>query len=237
MTKGIGGLLIVVISLLCASKSHSQENITTVGFQLKPIIETGIIGDGSFLVDQTPLTVQVNPETGMSFGMVIRRGITQSVSFETGINRVTRNFKYVFRDEEIGYEESLDFGYINYEIPIKALVFVQLGDKLFLNNSLGPSIDMYASDVTSGDVFLQQVTRRGAWVKIALEANLGLEYRTRKSGYIYLGATYHNPFSDVARSSIRYRDDISERYVTFDLDGGYLTLDIKYYFNEPPERK
>ena len=239
MTKGIGGLLIVVISLLCASKSHSQENVTTVGFQIKPIIETGIIGDGSFLIDQTPLNVQVNPETGMSFGMIIRRGLTKNISIEGGINRVNRNFKYLFRDEEIDFEQSLDFGYINYEIPLKALVFVQLGDKLYLNNSLGPSIDMYASDVTSGDVFLQQVTRRGAWAKIALEANLGLEYRTRKSGYIYLGATYHNPFSNVARSSIRYRDPISqtERYVSFDLDGGYLTLDIKYYFHEPPERK
>lgn len=237
MTKGIGGLLIACICLLCTSESHSQENVTTVGFQIKPIVETGIIGSGSFLVDQTPISAQVNPKTGMSFGMVIRRGLSKSISFEAGINRVTRNFQYLFRDDEIGFEESLDFGYINYEIPLKALVFVQLGDKLFLNNSLGPSIDMYASDVTSGDVFLQQITRRGAWVKIALEANLGLEYRTRKSGYFYFGATYHNPFSNVARSSIRYRDLMSERYVSFDLDGGYLTLDFKYYFHEDPERK
>ena len=236
MTKLLGGLLITCICLLTASESQSQENVTTVGFQIKPIIEADFIGKGSFLVDNTPLSVQVNPKTGMAFGMVIRRGITKSISVEGGINRVKRNFQYVFRDDEIDYEENLTFGYVNYEIPLKGLVFVQLGEKLFLNTSLGPSLDMYASDVTSGDVFLQQVTIRGAWAKVALEANLGMEYRTRKSGYIYLGATYHNPFSNVARSSVRYRDDISERYVSFDLDGGYLTHDLKYFFHEAPER-
>ncbi len=237
MRRIIGGFLISCICLLYASDSQCQENVTTVGFQVKPIIETDIIGSGSFLVDNAPLSVQVNPKTGMSFGMVIRTGITKSISFEAGINRVTRNFEYLFRDDDIDYEETLKFGYVNYEIPLKGLVFVQLGERLFLNNSLGPSIDMYASDVTSGDVFLQQVTIRGAWAKIALEANLGLEYRTRKSGYFYFGATYHNPFSPVARSSVRYRDDISERFVSFDLDGGYLTLDFKYFFHEDPERK
>ena len=237
MTKGIEGLLIVLSSLLFVSNAYSQENVTTLGLQIKPIIESGIIGQGSFFVDQSPLTVQVNPKTGMSFGMVIRHGISKSFSVEGGINRVTRNFQYLFRDNEIDFEESLDFGYVNYEIPLKALVFVQLGDKLYLNNSLGPSIDMYASDVTSGDIFLQQVTRRGAWAKIALEANLGLEYRTRKSGYFYFGATYHNPFTRVARSTIRYNNGSSERYVSYDLDGGYLTLDFKYYFHEDPERK
>ena len=237
MKRIIGGNLVACFCLLCVFECRSQENVTTVGFQIKPIIETGIIGNGSFLVDNTPLSVQVNPQTGISFGMVIRTGITKNISFEAGINRVTRNFEYLFRDDEIDYEESLKFGYVNYEIPLKGLVFVQLGDKLYLNNSLGPSIDMYASDVTSGDVFLQQVTVRGAWAKIALEANIGLEYRTRKSGFFYFGATYHNPFSRVARSSVRYRDDISERFVNFDLDGGYLTLDFKYFFHEDPERK
>ncbi len=230
-------LLIILLCLLFVSNAYSQENVTTLGLQIKPIIETGIIGQGSFFVDQTPLSVQVNPKTGMSFGMVIRHGVSKAFSVEGGINRVTRNYQYLFRDNEIDYEESLEFGYVNYEIPLKALVFVQLGDKLYLNNSLGPSIDMYASDVTSGDVFLQQITRRGAWVKIALEANLGLEYRTRKSGYIYFGATYHNPFTRVARSTIRYTTSSAERYVSYDLDGGYLTLDFKYYFHEAPVRK
>lgn len=237
MNRQLGGIIIAIAALLVTSDCIGQKDVTTFGLQVKPIVETGIIGQGTFTVDQTPLFVDVIPRTGLSLGMIIRRGITETISVEGGINRVTRNFRYVFTDSEIDYEDTLDFGYVNYEIPLKAMVFVQLGDQLFLNTSLGPSIDMYASDVSVGDVFLYQATRRGAWAKIALEAGLGMEYRTRKSGYIYLGATYHNPFSRVARSSVIYRDDIEERFVSFDLDGGYLTFDIKYYFHEDPERR
>jgi hypothetical protein len=131
----------------------------------------------------------------------------------------------------------LDFTYVNYEIPVKGLIFIQLGENLFMNNSLGASIDLFASDVGSGDVDLEQITLRGQWAKIALEANLGMEYRTKKAGYFYFGATFHNPFSSVARSSVRYRSLTGDQYVNFDLFAGYLTLDFKYYFHEAPERR
>lgn len=230
--------LILSALVLFALGLFGQKNVTTFGIQIKPIIETGIIGGTDFTIRDGSIGADIIPRSGMSFGMVIRRGFTESVSLEVGINRVTRRFDYDFFDQERPLERSLSYGYVNYEIPVKGLVFVRLGERLFLNNSLGPSLDFYASDVASGDLELQQVTRRGQWAKVALEANVGMEYRTRKSGYIYFGTTYHNPFSRIARSSIRYRDDqsLTERYLSFDLKGGYLTLDIKYFFHEPPER-
>lgn len=229
-------LLIITSSLLCSSLI-SQENVTTVGFQVKPIIISDIGGAGPFEEANGPYRVKVQPKTGMSYGMVIRKGITKSISAEVGLNRVSRSYRYDFIDEETGFERPLDFKYINYEIPIKGLIFIQLGEDFYLNNSLGASIDLFASDVGSGDVDLEQITLRGQWAKIALEANLGVEYRTKKSGYFYFGTTFHNPFSAVARSSVRYRTSMSEEYVNFDLFAGYLTLDFKYYFHEEPVRR
>ncbi len=237
MIRVFGRLGIVLVVFLISFHSQGQKNVTTVGFQVKPIIVSAIGGSGPFTVNEDLLSVDVRPRTGMSFGMVIRTGITDKIAFEAGINRVTRKYIYDFTNSEVDYKRSLDFSYLNYEIPVKGLIFIQLGEDFFMNNSLGVSLDFYASDVASGDIDLLQVTRRGQWAKLALEANLGIEYRTRKAGIIYFGSTFHNPFSSVARSSVRYRTLAEEQYVNFDLNAGYLTLDVKYYFHEGAQRK
>ena len=223
-------LLIVPFGLL------SQENVTTFGLQYKPIFVSDIGGGGPFLFRSGPLSVDVQPKTGSAYGMIIRRGITKSISVEGGINRIQRNYRYIFSDTDTGYERTLDFGYVNYEIPLKSMIFVRLGEYFYLNNGLGASLDLYASDVGAGNFELESITLRGAWAKVALEAHVGLEMRTRKSGYFYLGGTYHNPFSPVARSLVSYTDGTERRTLDFDLNGGYLTLDLKYYFYEPPVR-
>ena len=228
--------LIVLLTGLFSASIQSQVNVTTLGLQVKPIIISDIGGAGPFEEANGPYRVRIEPQTGLSFGMVIRKGFTDNISAEVGLNRVVRRYEYLFSDEETGFERTLDFSYLNYEIPLKGLVFIQLGKNSFLSNSLGASIDLFASDVGSGDVDLEQITLRGQWAKIALEANLGFEYRTRRSGLIYFGATFHNPFSPVAVSAVRYRSSTGDQVVVFDLNAGYLTLDIKYYFHEEPER-
>ena len=223
-------LLLLPFSLIC------QENVTTFGLQFKPIFVSDIGGSGPFIFRSGPLSVDVQPKTGNAYGMIIRRGITKSISVEGGINRIQRNYSYLFQDADTGYERTLDFGYVNYEIPFKSMVFVRLGEYFYLNNGLGASLDLYASDVGTGNFELESITLRGAWAKVAMEAHVGLEMRTRKSGYFYLGGTYHNPFSPVARSLVSYTDASDRRTLIFDLNGGYLTMDIKYYFYEPPVR-
>jgi len=217
--------------------NSAQENVTTFGLQFKPIFVSDIGGSGPFIQRAGPLSVDVRPSTGYAYGMVIRRGLTKSISVEGGINRVQRNYSYLFKDSDTKFERQLDFGYVNYEIPIKAMIFVRLGEKLFLNNGLGCSLDMYASDVGVGDIELESITLRGSWAKVALEGHVGLEYRTKKSGYFYLGGTYHNPFSKVARSLVAYTDSSERRTTVLFLRGGYLTLDLKYFFNESASRK
>lgn len=236
MTRIVGRSIVAILVFLSSVDLRAQKDVTTVGFQLKPIIISDIVGSGPFEIQKSTLSVGVRPLTGMSFGMIIRTGITEKIAFETGINRVTRSYEYDFSDSETGYSRTLDFSYLNYEVPIKGLIFIQLGEDLYMNNSLGLSLDLYASDVASGDIELQQVTQRTQWAKAALEANLGMEFRSKKSGIFYLGTTFHNPFSRVARSAVHYRTLTEARFVDFDLTAGYLTLDFKYYFHEKPER-
>ena len=229
-------LLFFFLSVL-GDTSDAQENVTTFGMQFKPIFVSDIGGGGAFITSEGPLSVGVMPSTGFAYGMIVRRGLTKNISIESGLNRVQSNYGYLFTDSDTEFERQLNFGIVSYEVPIKAMIFVRMGERLYLNNGLGFSVDIYASDVAVGDIQLEALTLRGAWAKIALEGHVGFEYRTKKAGYFYLGGTYHNPFSPVARSIVFYSTATDLRHMDFFLRGGYLTLDLKYFFNEPPVRK
>ena len=67
--------------------------------------------------------------------------------------------------------------------------------------------------------------------------NLGFEYRTKKAGFFYLGATYQVPFAPIYRSKFQYRED-EDRYQSevqgLQLNGSYLTFDVRYFFHSKP---
>lgn len=66
-------------------------------------------------------------------------------------------------------------------------------------------------------------------------ANLGFEYRTKKSGFFYLGGTYHLPFADVYRSKFQYlEDNYASDAQEIQLNGSYLTFDVRYFFHSKP---
>jgi hypothetical protein len=72
--------------------------------------------------------------------------------------------------------------------------------------------------------------------------NLGMEYRTKKAGFFYLGGTYHVPFADIYSSRFLYTDEsnpvpIDERVQEISLNGSYLTFDIRYFFHSQPLNK
>jgi hypothetical protein len=214
----------------------AQKGVTTVGFQLRPIITSNIGGNGDFTSVQDEAVIDVMPENGIAWGMLVRRGFTESLSLEFGITRSERRFRFGFEDPERGFSTEETVNYINYDLPLRGMVFVQLGKQLYLSNSLGTAFVFYPTNAGAGDFELEHVVNRRAWVKVALEGNLGLEYRTKKSGYIYLGAAYHNPFSPFGRNLINYLDDDGRKFYSVDLNAGYLTLDFRYYFHEDKER-
>ena len=80
---------IVVFSFF---KSQAQEKVTTFGIQLKPIIPVEFFNAGKQVQRKNDIEYINQPKFGMSFGMVIRKGLTKSLSFETGINLIRRNY-------------------------------------------------------------------------------------------------------------------------------------------------
>ena len=106
-----------------------------------------------------------------------------------------------------------------------------------MNASMGVSADMYASNTQSRGTYHRTLTARKHTFQPAVLANLGWEYRTEKSGYLYLGASLHRPFSYELVTHIDYEGNGKYEDLYQPLSGSYLTLDIRYFFHEDPEKK
>ncbi len=239
-------LVIILGILFIAVFAHAQERVTTFGLQFKPIIPSDLLGTGKTVSTGSENNYEVSQKMGYSFGGVVRKGYTDWLSLETGINFVRRNYEARVFSASSQFSDSSTFGVIAYEIPVSALIFVRLSDHLYMDGAFGLAMDMFPSDVSTAgrhDSFYQRSFRNSwskktevlPWLNAGLIANVGFEYRTDKAGYFYFGGSYHRPFKSIYNSFLIYdRNSVSEQGF-LQLSGNYLTLDIKYFFHEEAE--
>ena len=207
----------------------SQKGMTTVGLQYKPIFTVSVLGTDKIINDTAGVHVETDLASGFSAGMVIRHNFTDLIAFETGINYIKRSYTLKFTEPD--YEENSKFRIIGYEIPIVAMIYVQVGEKTYINGSMGPVIDLFISDIeTFGDNFHHYAFRNHT-VMPAISGNLGFEYRTTKSGIIYLGASFQRPFEYIYVSNYGYYRNNKQVIVSNQLSGYYISVDIRYFFH------
>ncbi len=233
----IPAILLYSLTVICfffSESARGQQYVTTFGIQYKPIIPSAFFRNDGFENEINNINVKLDAKTGSSFGMVIRRGLNKRFSFEGGINLVTRKYNLVATAYDTNLVFEQEFKWMSYEIPLQTLVFIRLGEKLFLNAASGLSLTFFPSDIQGFDRDFYQRTFRYRWVKPALTANLGLEWRTNFSGYFYLGASYLQPFSNMAQTQVRYENHVPKTRVIDSFKGNYLTLDLRYFFHENP---
>lgn len=219
----------------------SQQNELAFGIQFKPIFSSQFFGAGEVSQTLENFTAIRKPKLGFSFGMQIRRGITKMFSFETGINYVRRNYSVIGLDDNIGLEKEFDFGLVGYEIPNQVLIYIRLGENFYMNTATGISFNWFASDVASQESslkFTQRTYLTNSWIKFALIANFGFEYRTRKKGYFYLGSSLTNPFKNLATTVVKYDEaTLADKLIELPLKGGIFTIDFRYYFKSDSVKK
>jgi hypothetical protein len=227
--------LALLTGMLYTSGCKAQSRITTFGIQIKPIFPLGFLGTGKQTVLQDSVRFDLSLKSGYNFGMVIRKGFSELLALEIGINYVKRKYRLDITDG--GNHEGSEFRSIGYEIPVSLLVFIRLGEKIFMNASLGTSADMYASNVRSEGEHHLTLTARNYTFQDAILANLGWEYRSENSGYLYLGASLHRPFNYELTTLVHYKTNAKDMEVSQPLSGSYLTLDVRYFFHEDPKKK
>lgn len=210
--------------------------MATVGLQAKPVIPFTFF-DPVTRLDAPPLSGSVELIGGFAFGMVVRAGLTKSISFETGINQITRRFDVAIANDTNGYAITDRIRLVGYEVPALAMVYIRLGERSWMNNALGFSADLYPSDAERAQEYSRVYLARKNWMQLGLVANIGVEYRTYKSGWFYLGATYHRPFGDIAQAELTWYDKQNFGTTMFaGIPGSYLTVDLRYFFHNDPEK-
>ena len=223
--------------------SFAQSNVTTFGVQYKPILSSETVNTGPQTNKVGDIGFTIEPKNGYSFGMVVRKGFTDQISLETGINFTKRKYNLRITEDSTGFVGESKFSYTIYEIPVLGLIYVQLGKQTYLNTAFGLSLDFLPSDWDTFDNYFEHYSEKKYWVVPSLLANIGFEYRTPTSGFLYLGFSYHRPFSEISTAGVRFLSEdefgnIVERERTFfKISGNYLTLDFRYFFHEDPDRK
>lgn len=225
--------------------AKAQDGVVTFGIQFRPLVPNRLVDFSEVTESSDTLIASWNPRTSLNFGMVVRFGITPAFSIESGINLVRRNYTIDVESPTELVQSQLRYAFVGYEVPIQALYYVQLSDQLWMNASGGLSVDLYPSDVfstssTQRDTLFydfEQYTGRRAWAQLAVQANYGFEWRTKDKGYFYLGATYHQPFTDMAWAETLMKWQGGIHRLRTDLTGNYFTVDLRYFFHEPAERR
>ncbi|MBL0341706.1 MAG: hypothetical protein IPP71_12645 [Bacteroidetes bacterium] len=229
-------LIILCLVLIPYTALLAQEKVITAGFQFKPIFSSQFFSAGPETSSASGIDFKISPKSGYCLGMVIRKGITNTVSFETGINYVKRNFELNIKDTT--FSGTSEFSVVGYEIPVLGLIFIQLSDRIFMDVALGFSLDFYPSDIRTYDTYYEHYSARDSWFSPAVLGNLGWEYRTEKSGYFYLGASYHRPFNITYYSFVGSPDlQPGSPQTRLELQGNYLTLDFRYFFHSDPQKR
>lgn len=234
---GILVLLLFVGVTSAFAQSHRQKAKNYFGIQFKPMIPLGLVGDKPFTIRQDDFETEISPLFGYSYGAAIRIGMTEFLSIETGVNYTKRRYRAEYNVLDSNLTATDDIGYVSFDIPLNLLVYVKLGNQLYMNVSGGASMNFNPSNIRSHitpdqfkkDVFILE-GRRYNFFDFHANAEVGFEYRTDRSGAFYLGMAGRVPFGKVLRIATEYRYDTHSQVAYGDITGATFSLHLKYFF-------
>ncbi len=225
---------------------NSAANEFKFGFQLRPIIPNAYLNTDVETATSPNFSYSAKSNVGISFGAIIRKPLGKFWNLETGLNFVKRSYSLNFDlNDSVQVSSKQNMTFIAYEIPIQALIYVQLGKSWYMNASAGISIDFFPSEtetfsfekVDSTYYDFSQKTYRIKWSALAAQSNLGFEYRTEKQGYYYIGASFHRPFGRIAGSQGLVESTSGSDRLWLSLSGSYFSIDLKYFLYDKYKTK
>lgn len=226
-------LVFISVGIQAQSKKKKSPQEAKFGVQFKPIIPINYFGAGPQNIKDTLIDMTISSKMGYNIGMIVRKDFTNLLSLETGINYTRRNYQIETYEAKRDTSDYADFGFVAYQIPVQALVYIRLAENLYMNTSGGFAVDFYPSHVQSQgtNYLIENLSFKRYWMNFSVLANIGFEYRTEKSGGFYLGASFVNPVKDILETRVNYYYDNAQkqRYTVFQR-GTYITVDLRYFF-------
>jgi len=235
--------LIVLFFILLSSfiNINAQKNSrdSYFGFQVKPIFPGVFIGTTQFDSEKNGFSTSFAQAMGFSFGGILRLAITQSITIETGINFTQRKYRFSSSLPDSNVFIKSKIRYLTYDIPASVLVYLPINNEWYMNASIGAALVYNPTPVgvrRTVSNTLHQVSQLGVGRKLFVEmlANVGCEYRHKKHGIFYLGATARIPFvplfilrSEYSNQGLKIQTDPD---VQGKVDGSYIAIELKYFF-------
>jgi len=235
MVKILLPILFISLSLYSVGQVKKERFPSYFGIQVRPVFPTRFIGESSASFLKDGFSTTITQKAGYSFGGTVRAGLTKLIALETGINFTERNFDIDMAVADSNIFASNDLSFIQYDIPLNALIYVQLSEQFFMNASLGVALNFKPSDVgvltlPGGSFSFTHAGRVNSLATVDLNANFGFEYRTEKSGFFYIGGSARVPFSPLFTLVSQYKYQGFKTTIYGDVDGSFLSIDFKYFF-------
>lgn len=231
-------ILLFTTPVVGQSIREKREKYPTIfAVQARGILSTNFISPKTVSLIGDSVFSDLTHANGRAFGGVLRKTFSERFALESGLHFSNRRFRVNMSYPDSNLLDSNRFRYVNYEIPLTALVFVKLSPDWYANAGLGFTMTYGVSDagVKTYPRPQHEFDHRAVLLRkfgLDVNAQFGFEYRTRKQGTFYLGgaarigltpmftffAGYSNDYSDF--SSIQFKD----------VQSGYLSVDLRYYF-------
>jgi hypothetical protein len=231
------GLILLFLLTYFGLNAQREQFPTYFGIQVRPILPSNFGGSKVLEMSGENYNFKLHQTVGYSFGGTIRKGITKLIAFESGLNYTQRNFSYEMSLTDTSVLASDKTSFINYEIPINGLVYIQLSKSTYMNASMGVTAQFSPTDikkitVTGGS---HQFVNYGFYrskIGANLNANLGFEYRTTSKGFFYFGGSISVPLKPliVFESIHTVLKQTNTTQLVGNINGNYLSFDIKYFF-------
>ncbi|MEY3084164.1 MAG: hypothetical protein RL037_344 [Bacteroidota bacterium] len=173
---------------------------------------------------------------GYSFGGMIRRDFERGFSIEGGINYTQRHLKVSMAVADSGISLQNNITFVNYEFPIQGLVFVKLTKSIFGSAGLGTSFfykptSVRVNNYTDGKSNFVHYGYSRWKFGAEINAQAGFEFRTKKSGYFYLGTTAKIALAPLFEYNGLYFYGTQLKANDFrQASGAFLSVDLRYYF-------
>ena len=204
------------------------------GIYARAVFPSNAIGNAPITVSKNGFTSTITQNLGYSFGGTVRAGITKLISFETGINFTQRNFSIQMDLVDSSITGTNTMGFIQYDIPLNALIYIQLSKIWYANASIGMAVGFKPTNigVINYPGGLHTITHTGyvkSKIGLDINGNFGVEYRTKKSGIFNLGGSVRIPLQPLFQYIAVYTNQSYRTGAIADVNGSYLSLDLKYF--------
>jgi hypothetical protein len=230
-------LLAVFFPFLTWSQAYNQLGKPNYfGFQFRQILPMQQMQSGLQKFSDSILKTELTPTNGYTFGGVLRYGLTDLISLETGLYYNQRNFSITSTRTDSSLTVNQRLRFVQFEIPFQGNIGIQLSRSFYANAALGGAILYKPSSVATyinpydkhefRQVGLVDINKK---IGFDLRASIGFEYRNKKLGVYYLGATAFVQLQPAYVLLSKYQFVNFKQTAFGDVNASGFGLDFKYF--------